>query len=500
MTTAKLDDFIEEDSFLHDWIQLHKERTPELLKQQEPEVLWVGLLCIATNAIPITLLRQVKQCNMYIGLVGEPGTGKTTEMELVKRLCVQIPHGTPEAIAEWLQQNAGGVYCVDEIGAVIKNARRAGYMREWGYLLNSAYTGEDIILKRRKKDKEVYAPYGSYWFNCMFNGLEEDYAGIFNEYAALKRRLLPLKFSAEFPADVTVEDVVELDLMDSLKKRVDEMRENIHLCLIHPDIINSNINNNPLICDRTVDRRIRLLVRDYIVKAVICYLINTSYTDSEFCELIDAKSEEFEEVLDNFAYMQNEKESRIEIIYNSNKKNSLYTYPTLPTLCIKKMENLSLLLNKEERNLKVLYIKSNRLPTLSNTLKKVLATLSNTLQHFRLAESYDPEFEKQAERVLNYIQHKSVTARREVSMNLKIKAKDLEEIEKTLSIRNQLRLIKQDRGRVLYVDPSRQYCYNCKHFDLACKIDYPDRREREMIADLVDPVKDARECKYFELI
>jgi hypothetical protein len=493
MPTAKLQSFFEEDTPLSLWLQLHRERTPELLEQQESEILWLGLLTIAVNSTPVTIIRQVPQCNMFIGLVGEPGTGKTTEMNLIKSLCPQIPHGTPEAIAEWLQNNAGGIYCVDEIGGLIKNVRKQGYMTEWGYLLNSAYTGEDIILKRRKKDKEVLAFSGSYWFNCLFNGLEEDYSGIFTEYKALKRRLLPLRFNAEFPDEIDLMDVQELDLYEDLKKTMEEMRNSIHLCLVPRDIINSNINKTKEIRKRTVDRRIRLLIRDYTVKALMCCLINSSYAEDSGVEVIEAKSSEFEEVLYDFAHTEKEKERSIEIINNSNKNNSLEYIQHLQHVVVRRMEKLSLLVNKKDANLKVLYIKSNRSPTLYNTFDKVLTTLYNTYNTLVLGESYDPEFEKQAERVIRYVERYGVTTRREVSMNLRIKAKDLEEIERTESIRGRIRLRYLGKGRVEYYSPSFRVCLNCKRFEECSQSKWVKDEKGEL------DIYFAKECDSFEL-
>jgi len=194
------------------WLDYLKVTSPDMVRNETEICKIIGMTGLSMlGKVLIDRLYPLEAANMMIGLTGASGTAKSwiaerlveDIIELDKGLGLKrIGHGTPEKIAELIEEQRWGIYFVDEVASAIKNAVRGGYMSEWGeVVLLPLYTRAAISLRRRKASRDIYVEPKSYYVNSIFCGTEKDYAGLLSSWPALKRRILMLKITYEPPEE-----------------------------------------------------------------------------------------------------------------------------------------------------------------------------------------------------------------------------------------------------------------------------------------------------------
>jgi len=236
---------------------------------------------IASNIDPVST------GNMLIALTGPPGSIKSwaiTMMQIVTK-DFNLPMGTPEAIAEVVDKHGYGVMYETEIGTVLKQAEKPGqYMRSWGDLLNKIYSLDPIELARRKKSKTVVLPPKSYYISAVIGGTERDFAGMYSNWQAMKRRLLILDMKEVAGRKIWVKSSRGAEVLADLHLTLRGLRDKAFMVALNEEavkLVNDFFEAVPSVGDPLLDR----LVFDYTLKILYATLVDWALSDCSNCRV-----------------------------------------------------------------------------------------------------------------------------------------------------------------------------------------------------------------------
>jgi len=136
-------------------------------------------------------------CNMFLALLGKPGSGKTTIMNAIQAAIAntyikEIPTGSAEAIEEMILNIRYGILFWDEAGELA--SKSSGYLDRVKYVLNKAYY-LDSIMRHKTTKASVFIKAKDYYVSAVFGALIEQWKSLVSNWlGGFERRVLPLKF------------------------------------------------------------------------------------------------------------------------------------------------------------------------------------------------------------------------------------------------------------------------------------------------------------------
>jgi hypothetical protein len=200
MVQVSLDPYMP-GGFMEDWMNWWNVVSPDLMQNNMEALKTAGTLCLHTLCKTRLLHYGLQPMVMFVGLFGEPSSGKSWILKMTETAFPDLilKSGTPEAIAESIQEQKVGVILWDEIAQLISQAKRRGYMSEFPTLMNQLYNTQSVYMRRRTA-KTVEVPCDSYFASLMLTGLEEDYTGLSELFGrGFERRLTPVYLKGRLP-------------------------------------------------------------------------------------------------------------------------------------------------------------------------------------------------------------------------------------------------------------------------------------------------------------
>ena len=206
---------------LADWLKLCKySLTPRTYEMNVEKLLLAGCLLVNQAAHVFVNDAFKTPANMFIALLGKPGCGKTTIMNLMRLVCdaaniYEIPTGSPEAMEEAIEEYRDGIIFWDEAGELVEKG--SDYLQRVRYLLNKLYYLNGITRKKTTR-KSVEIKPRSYYVSAVLGAIEDDWNRLISHWkGGFERRFLPLRlkkgrrmFEREAPRSEAVEAVKNL--------------------------------------------------------------------------------------------------------------------------------------------------------------------------------------------------------------------------------------------------------------------------------------------------
>jgi hypothetical protein len=178
--------------------------------------------CMILNTAARVWIRKSRSLpgNMFIALLGEPRSGKSSLISCVKATILGshialYPRATPEALAETVNENRVGILFWDEFEEVYKKSKE--YMNTFSNLINQMYYLEDVSFYRTTKPK-IRLTARSYYFSALVACLPQQWKAIESAFmGGFERRWLTLNlkgklplFQAEAPDEKAAEILAEI--------------------------------------------------------------------------------------------------------------------------------------------------------------------------------------------------------------------------------------------------------------------------------------------------
>lgn len=454
------------DGFIAHWEEFCKLTIPDVYKNNPWEIRVIGAAILNTAAKVWINFAQPLPANFFLALVGSPRSGKSSILRNVRAVIEPtwmhvIERGSPEAVIEQISKHKYGIFIWDEVEEVLKKAK--SYMNTLSNKLNDMYYLDATTFLRTTKDP-IILKRGDYFISTIFAGLPEQWKAIESEFlGGFERRFLTLKIKGKLPLYKSpAYNNTAAELLVKLQNFIECLSD--YCFVLNPP----DLSDFAEMVEREVwDELKQSVVQDYSYKLWVALQLNKL----PFDKLVSLVSHNINNSSD------------LPMILNDTLDDTNDT-------------NMMMILNKKPlRFLNDSIIDSMILTDL------ILKPLITSVKGIKVVE--EPEMGELIRRI-EILKSREVKYMRFIDFVTDIigtrNADWYRPRIKALEDAGKIRIIQIKRKRFVVTVPDAQMCYNCKHFDLACKLDYPSREEREMIADSVNPIEDAKECEHFELI
>ena len=279
MSQLTLDPFLP-GGWMEKWIRFFEDYSPDVARKRLNELKILGSIVLNTIGKVYINPRPIHFGNGMLGLIGETGSAKSWVAEIPSLLLPTIIHGSPQSVAEKIEEKKWGIYVVYEIGEILKIAQRKGYMSEWGNMIAlKLYNLEEIsvgrVEKGKKVERTVYIPPKQYYVSALFLGTYDDFSGIFSLWPALKRRILFLNFGKTLPFaawPITAEGAKALAELRRTSAALSKWAFLVHLDWNYETKIGSYVQRK--VYERTGDPAVARMAAEYWVKLMAAYLVD----------------------------------------------------------------------------------------------------------------------------------------------------------------------------------------------------------------------------------
>jgi len=182
-------------------LELAERWAPDLVAQYSDNVAIALSSAIGVRAKAFVAINAMP-CNAEVLLIGVPGSGKSTTINLVRMLNrdIVLKSGTPEYIEDVISESVSyngfleGIICSEEFAKTIKHRERGKYLADMYYLLKQMYDCS-YLESGRVAVKSRFVPEYSYMVNFYMGMTYSDYADV-SDYVdeAFIRRVLVLEY------------------------------------------------------------------------------------------------------------------------------------------------------------------------------------------------------------------------------------------------------------------------------------------------------------------
>ncbi len=450
------------------WLDYLKVTSPDMVRNETEICKIIGMVGLSMlGKVLIDKLYPLDAANMMIGLTGESGTAKTwlaerlieDVIELDRGLGLKrIAHGTPEKVAELIELQRWGIYFVDEVASAIKNATRGGYMTEWGeVILMPLYTRSAISLRRRKSSKDIYVEPKSYYVNTIFCGTERDYAGLFNNWPALKRRILLMRIRYEPPEEYWQPSPEGGRILAELHLLNRWLKNKIVVVELDKDALNEAMKD---LKRRFPDPEMRRQVWHYVPKFIATWCLDQVM--SEVAEQI-LEGRGSVDISATGSQKHSEKETvewRMVTPNDMSSESSLYRLSML-------IDGLSSMIS----NIEIINCRCT-VDVLSKLSMVFIDSISTLHRHststLRMAAAQNPQLEDVCTKILRKLEQLRITTARDLLRSIPgLDARTRDSALRELSERGEAVLRRY--GRALFViHPSVKVCGTCALYDEGC--------------------------------
>lgn len=455
--------YIQKESPLGWWLTFVEGTYPWVFQNNPVQVLWVGCSILAQATKLFINFPRPMACNFYIALVGSPAAGKGRLIDCVNAVInnvseiAEIPTGSAEAIEEAIQHFRFGYLIWDEMGELTSSGK-GDYLHRVKYLLNKAYY-LDRITRARRKDKPTYIAANTYFLSVILAGLPQDWKGLEKKWGGgIERRFLVCRLKGrkepfKMPKPST-------EAAEALSNLVSMLNAFEGIGVVLPPFELSGCSN----LLRGIEDRYISLIEEYTYKIVAVLLLNNVLANmTEDDILVSGQSGHTGHIIRDINLL------------------------TINDLYLPNMTNMT-------------YDQNNNPESSSRLGRDVVMTLISSLCGFR--ELADDKLYAILDRMESYINNtgKLVVTRKEFAREIlkTAVAREYNYILKALSEAEYVRLVKQGRATYVVLDPNAKICYNCKHYNGVCRLQYPTPEERKILSSQFDPVKEGMSCEDFE--
>jgi len=279
MTQLRLDPFIP-GGFMEKWLRFMSDYSPDVAKKKLSELKVLGAIILNTVAKTYINFKPIYTGNGILGFLGQPGSAKSWIADILPAFLPEIPHGSPQSIIERIEEIKNGLYIVYEVGEALRNASRGGYMSEWGNMvLLKLYNLEALSLGRVEKGKKtkrsVYIPYLGYYVSTVLLGTEEDFAGLFDIWPAMRRRILFLNFGETLPIKIWPFTKEESEAFLDLVRLCADLRKKAFLLFFPWDFVTEKLRKiEDHFYMKVGDRTIARMWAEYAIKLFAATLVD----------------------------------------------------------------------------------------------------------------------------------------------------------------------------------------------------------------------------------
>jgi len=260
---------------MEEWLRYLEAVSPDVVKRDLDTCKIIGSCALATaGKLLIDGVFPIISANMMVAVTGPSGSAKSW---IVNRVFdgmkgFKIEPGTPEKVAELVERWRVGIYVVNEIGGAIRNARRGGYMSEWGEnILLPLYEHEELSQRRRRKSRDITVPPRSYYVSMLSTGTDMDYASIFELWPTLKRRLLMVRLTTPTPLRAWQPSGEGAEALANLTSMYAALSRAVALVKMDPEPVN---RLGERLEDRVEDPYLARLMWHYSVKLAACWALD----------------------------------------------------------------------------------------------------------------------------------------------------------------------------------------------------------------------------------
>ncbi|HHC19349.1 MAG TPA: hypothetical protein ENK81_02985 [Euryarchaeota archaeon] len=392
--------------------------------------------------------------NMYITLLGSPRSGKTTALRILTAILdsgkiAEIPNGTPEAIAEALEDKKKGYLFWDEAEELLKKAKT--YMDIFPNLLNKMYYCDTITMARRTT-KSVKIQRGTYYVNVYMTALPEQWAEIEETFSGgFSRRTLTLYTAGEIPLfreTIVEDDSRAMDVMVSIAYTIMAL-SNVK--------IKAKVRGLSVLADRVekeiVEHEKMSMVEEYLYKIALGKAI------AESIEVLDYSEATVDKVIERF--INNLRRSRYLDDYSTISIDDLDDYSNTTSITTAGSSNSSIILEHTNGNINFIPINLNVFLKRSESVELYDMIQKSAINELMIA---DRRMYRIISRIQQYAKRKPIMPRREfIREVLKMRnASQYTSVLRYLLDAEYIRTISYKRRSYIVLNPFAKMCANCK--------------------------------------
>jgi len=452
---------LKEDTFLWHWMEFCEALYPKITKKNSIAFLTVGCSLLSQAAKLYVDRTRPFPSNFFITLTGPPSSGKGRIIDCLRLVLSgtwidDIPTGSAEGIEQEIQVRNYGFLIWDEMGELAE--KQQSYLDKVKYLLNKAYY-LDRITRTKTSKSSVDIPANSYYLSVILAGLPEDWKKLEKKFlGGFERRFLPVEVKrAKKPFERDEPDKEAQQHLEWLWEFINDMKNKI------------------------------FIVKEFDFSALQDKVM--SY-DEKYWTMIEEYTHKYASVL----YLNDFIEKSFSIITSQHQTTEFYSMMFNDVNDVYMMLDDAMMFNLRGES-------SNFLT--SQNLMMLIDALMLTIKGYRNVA--DDVIYRILDSMENYIKTTGEVVMRKTRFAENVlgitNAQYFSYVLRALREAGKIREVEiSPRRKYVVLDPTAKICYNCKHFNKVCTLDYPDAESRKYLADQWDAVEDAKECDNFEVI